>query len=125
MRARIIFSMYFFLLLSGCSEDDRNQRAVQAVIQEEVEKRVRNYKQVRMQRCNEQALEEASRLADSILLLEARLERDTMGKPPKPEKPEKPEIKTVLDSLPVKPLLDKTKKAEKDTLMNDASGNNH
>ncbi|MCO6477526.1 MAG: hypothetical protein J5I94_12925 [Phaeodactylibacter sp.] len=124
MRPWIVFPLYLFLLLAGCGEDDRNQRAVQAVIEEEVEKRVRNYKEVRMQRCYEQALQEASYLADSILLLEARLERDTMGKPPKPEKPEKPEIKTVLDSLPVKPLLDKTKKAEKDTLMKDGNGNN-
>ncbi|MDV7396231.1 hypothetical protein RZS08_32860, partial [Arthrospira platensis SPKY1] len=58
-----------------------------------------------LQRCYEQALEEASLLADSILIEEARLERDTIGKPPIPPKPEKPEIKSLLDSLPIGPLV--------------------
>lgn len=113
MRRRIIFTLLCVLALPGCGEDDRNQKAVQAVIEEEVAKRVQAYRQTRMQRCYEQVLEEASKLADSILILEARLERDTLHKPPKPEKPEKPEIKTVLDSLPVKPLLEKKKEEEK------------
>ena len=84
---------------------------MEAVIDQEVARRIQNYKQVRMDRCYEKALEEASRLADSILILEARLERDTLGKPPKPEKPEKPEIKAVLDSTPIKPLLEGEKKS--------------
>ena len=107
MRPWIIFSILALLWLAGCGEDNRNKLAVQAVIEEEVALRVKNYRQTRMLRCYEKALEEASHLADSILILEARLERDTLGKPPKPEKPERPEIKTLLDSTPIRPLLEK------------------
>jgi len=108
--------LLFVTAFAGCGEDDRNKNAVQAVIEKEVAGRVEAYRQTRMQRCFELILEEAGRLADSILILEARLERDTLNRPPKPEKPEKPEIKTVLDSLPVKPLLEKKKKPEGDSL---------
>ncbi|MCB0560656.1 MAG: hypothetical protein KDD09_16990 [Phaeodactylibacter sp.] len=111
MRLRIIIAISLWSLLAGCGEDNRNKNAVEAVIDQEVARRIQNYKQVRMDRCYEKALEEASRLADSILILEARLERDTLGKPPKPEKPEKPEIKAVLDSTPIKPLLEGEKKS--------------
>ena len=122
MRPRILFVLFISSLLFSCGEDNRNKRAVEAVIAEEVAQRVQNYRQVRLQRCYELALEEASRQADSILLLEARIERDTLGKPPKPEKPEKPEIKTVLDSLPVKPLLEKKKRTERDSMKEEGSG---
>lgn len=105
MRLRTIIAISVLPLLSGCGEDDRNKNAVRAIIAEEVEKRVQNYRSVRMQRCYEKILEEASQQADSILILEARLERDTLGKPPKPAKPEKPKIKTLLDSTPIVPLL--------------------
>ena len=105
--ARIMIALSLFSLFAGCGKDDRNKNAVQAVIEEEVNNRVQNYRQVRMERCFDKALEEASRLADSILIREARLERDTLGKPPKPVKPEKPEIKTLLDSTPIRPLLDR------------------
>ncbi len=107
------FPILLLLLLTACEEDDRNQKAVQAMIEEEVNQRLNNYREARMQRCWEDALEEASKQADSILLVEARQNRDTLGKPPKPSKPEKPEIKSVKDSLPVKPLL--PAKERKDT----------
>lgn len=110
MRLRIIITLSLLSLLASCEKDDRNKNAVQAIIEEEVAQRIENYKQVRMERCYEKALEEASYLADSILIREARLKRDTLGKPPKPARPEKPEIKTVLDSTPIKPLLEGKKK---------------
>jgi hypothetical protein len=92
-------------LLPACKEEGRNQQAVQAAIEREIAERVNFFRDNRMQRCHEQALEEASLLADSILLKEARLERDTIGKPPILPKPEKPEIKSLLDSLPIGPLV--------------------
>lgn len=92
-------------LLPACQKNDRNQQAVQAAIEREIAERVNFFRDNRLQRCHEQALEEASLLADSILIEEARLERDTIGKPPIPPKPEKPKIKSLLDSLPIGPLV--------------------
>lgn len=97
--------LWLLFLLASCAREDQNQQSVQSMIEEEVAKRVENYREARLKLCREQALAEASRLADSILIAEARLELDTLTKPPKPEKPEKPELKTVIDSIPVKPLL--------------------
>lgn len=92
--------------VSGCRpEEAGDQQRVEALIQEELKKRVEDYRLVVMQQCRERALLKASSLADSILITEARLSRDTLGRPPKPIKPEKPEIKLPKDSLPVQPLL--------------------
>lgn len=101
----IALALVLFCLLPACKEDDRNQQAVQAEIEKKITERVYSFRQTRMQRCYEQALEEASRLADSILIEEARLKRDTIGKPQIPPKPGKPEIKSILDSIPLAPLL--------------------
>jgi len=100
-------SLLFLLaiLLSSCGEDNRNEKAVNAVIEEKVQQRVADFRASRMDRCLRDANEEASTLADSILLLQARLNRDTLSKPPKPSKPERPELKTRKDSMKVGPIL--------------------
>lgn len=93
------------LLLSACVEGDKDKKAVQAAIMDGVKNRIADYQSVRLKRCREQMLEEANLIVDSIMLIEARLAKDTLDKPLKPLKPEKPEIKTILDTLPVKPIL--------------------
>lgn len=99
MKRIAIFTLLVPLLWGSCAEDNRNRIAVEKVIQEEVGKRVANYRENRMRRCYEDAVREASALADSILLLEARLTRDTASKPPRPSKPERPALKKLKDSL--------------------------
>ena len=106
MKNASTFILLIFLLpLWSCGEDNRNKIAVDRVIAEEVEKRVQNFRTTRMDRCKEKAIDEANEIADSLLILEARLSRDTISKPPKPEKPEKPEIKLLEDSTPIQPIF--------------------
>lgn len=105
MRVYTAYLLFLVLLAVGCGKDDRNKNAVRAVIEEKVEERVATYRTNRMNRCRKDAYEEASTLADSILLEQARLTRDTLSKPPKPTKPERPELKTLKDSLKVAPIL--------------------
>ncbi len=110
------------LLWCSCGEDNRNRIAVEKVIQEEVDKRVANYRQNRMRRCYEDAVREASALADSVLLLEARLTRDTASKPPRPSKPERPALKKLQDSLlRVAPFLRKDSLLRKDSTLMDTA----
>ena len=71
---------------------------------EKVEERVRKYKEEKHNSCQRKVLQKAGVVADSILLLEARLNRDTSGKPIIPEKPEIPEIIPIKDSIPVQPF---------------------
>lgn len=99
------FFLWPLLLLASCARESHDQQDIQAVIDKEVAIRVETYRQSRLKLCREQALAEASKLADSILIEEARLSRDTLSKPPKPEKPEKPDIKSLLDSTPIQPFF--------------------
>lgn len=106
MKLIIPVCLLSILLFSSCGEDNRNKIAVEKVVNEEIERRVNDYIQMRIKRCQDKAIAEANEIADSILIAEARLARDTITKPPKPLKPEKPEIKSLLDSTPVQPLVD-------------------
>lgn len=105
-RLRFFLALIAIALASACGEDDRNRIAVEQMIQEEVVQRVSTYRKNRTQRCYQDAVKEAGTLADSILLLEARLKRDTASKPPRPTRPERPAAKKLRDSLlKVAPLL--------------------
>lgn len=75
------------------------------VIHERVEERIAKYKISKYEACKRKVVKKAGTIADSILLLEARLNRDTTGRPLIPEKPESPEIKNIIDSVPVEPFF--------------------
>lgn len=101
---------YIFLLgifAAGCGSDEKTEAERQAFIQKEALAKIESFRHDVMQQCYNKALEKASHLADSILILEARMELDTTGRPPKPLKPEKPVLKTLLDSTEIKPLFNK------------------
>lgn len=91
--------------LTACGGDSSTKVQRMAYIEEQVEERITEYKRILDDRCREDVLEEANRLTDSILLVRARLERDSLDKPPIPDKPDKPEVKTIIDSVPVAPLF--------------------
>jgi len=91
--------------LTACGGDSSTKVQRMAYIEEQVEERIKEYKRILDDRCREDVLEEANRLTDSILLVRARLERDSLDKPPIPDKPDKPEVKTIIDSVPVAPLF--------------------
>lgn len=107
MRAYLLLtgSVATLLLLAGCQPERDRTAEVQAMIQQEVDKRVDNYRQVVLQRCEDQMMEEAVRRTDSILLEEARNWKDTIAKPPKPLRPDRPALRPLLDTTPVRPLL--------------------
>lgn len=100
---RLPFAVLF--LFSCNSGPDDNKIAVQAFVEKQVEEQLATYKRIFMQQCRDKVLLEAGQIADSILITEARLKRDSMGKPPKPLKPERPEIKQLKDSLTLDPLF--------------------
>lgn len=91
--------------LIACGKSSGTDEQRMAYINEQVEERINEYKRILDNRCYEKVLEEANRLTDSILLVRARLERDSLDKPPRPNKPDKPEVKTIIDSVPVAPLF--------------------
>lgn len=97
----IISSLAFFACISKAEEQAKEMERLQA----EADSRVASYVAIVEKNCREKVLTEAIRIADSILVLEARRSTDTLFKPLKPLRPEKPEIQILQDSTPIKPFL--------------------
>lgn len=103
----------FWLVMAGLSMaafacnsgPDENRVAVDAFLEQQVEERLETYRRILYQQCRDKVLEEAGKIADSILILEARLKRDSLNKPARPLKPERPELKKLKDSLKLDPLF--------------------
>lgn len=100
---RIIFIILVFLLLS-C--ESATHVDIDAVIEEKVAERLNEFQNVLMRRCRERANEEAGAIADSIIIEQARRQKDTIGRPDRPLRPDMPELKTLEDSLELAPLFD-------------------
>ncbi|MEM1216347.1 MAG: hypothetical protein AAGJ82_11715 [Bacteroidota bacterium] len=98
-------SLGVLLLLLSTACESSTHIDVDAVIMEKVEERLAKFKAVRQERCQARVWEEAGRIADSIILLEARRSKDTLDRPLRPTRPEKPALKTLEDSLELAPLF--------------------
>ena len=121
MNRSVIFSLLavsmIFIWFFVSQRDNEDAEAVQAMIEATLQDKLNTYREIRAKRCKEKVLTEATAIVDSILIEEARLNKDTLAKPLKPEKPEKPEIKTVLDTMPIAPFLNQDSLAQ-DSLLN-------
>ncbi len=102
------------LLLAACESEAAKKAQEAQRLQDEADQRVNEYVKVITENCQTKVLEEAVRVADSLLILEARLSTDTLLKPLKPLRPEKPETQILKDTTPIKPFL----KPRRDTIKN-------
>jgi hypothetical protein len=109
----IIGVMAVSFCLGGCTKKPPSKTKEQ-VIQEKLDERFERWKADLEQRCLDQAMDKAIAIVDSTIIANARLNRDTAGKPVIPMRPEKPTFVIPKDSTPVKPLL----KKRQDTLQN-------
>ena len=94
------------IMVSACQSSTHVD--IDAVIEEKVQERLAEFKRVIDLRCRDKMLEEAGLIADSMVLLQARLKKDTLNRPLRPVRPDEPELKTLNDSLPLKPLFETT-----------------
>lgn len=106
----IISIVAFFACTSKTEDKVKEEQRLQA----EADRRVADYTAVILKNCREKVLTEATRIADSLLVLEARMSTDTLLKPLIPARPEKPETQILRDTTPIKPFL----KPKKDTIKN-------
>ena len=101
---KLIFTVFIFLFLA-CNHEVERQTLIDAAIKEKVadfqEKKINEYRK--------REFEDATKIADSILLLNAdlwQLSMDSLGtRPVRVEKPKIPNITIPLDSTPVNPLF--------------------
>lgn len=103
--------LWTYLLLAGlswqCSDDARGRVDVDAAIAEQVETRIREFRQVQWDNCRKRAQDEALLIADSLMLERALLQRDTSYRPARPVRPNDPDpIVFPADSLRLQRLFD-------------------
>ncbi len=101
----LTFCSLLFLGLNACQSEANRLEGRQAAIELEVARKLEAFRTIKAQNCREDILATASRIADSLIIANARMQLDTTLKPAKPFKPEQPSIQTLIDSVPVKPLF--------------------
>ncbi|HOY19386.1 MAG TPA: hypothetical protein PLC89_18905 [Haliscomenobacter sp.] len=108
-----------FLFCTAClSKKEYSEEEIKTLMDQEVNRKITDYRNAKIKACQEDALREATRIVDSLLIVEAYFERDTLSRPPKPVKPNEdiPKIKGP-DTIQLKPLFEgKKKKVKIDTL---------
>jgi hypothetical protein len=95
----------FFIICIACNEEEQRQAMIAAAVKEKVsdfqEKKIANFRK--------KEFEEATRIADSILLLNAdlwQISMDSLGaRPARVTKPKTPTTIIPIDSTPVNPLF--------------------
>jgi len=78
-----------------------------SLITAEVERKLQNYRNTVFKNCNEDVLEDAKIIADSIIFVKSKglMLIDSTGRPPKPIKPDTPLSIPLKDSTDVKPIV--------------------
>jgi hypothetical protein len=107
-----------FLCTACLSKKDYSEEEVQVLMNQELNRRLLEYRKVKIKACYDEAFQAATHIADSLLIEQAYFERDTLSRPPKPIKPTEgiPEVKGP-DTIALKPLFEgKKKKIKMDTL---------
>ncbi len=107
--------LFVIFLSAGCETQEDLQNQVQELIEQRLEDRMLNYTTTLNKKCMERVMEEAARVADSILIAEARLKKDTIGKPLRPDRPKMPEIKKSTDTAALTPLFEEIGSPAKDS----------
>jgi hypothetical protein len=103
MKKKLFLSL-FCLYFIGCATDEA---AKEALVQKEIAVAVASFREQRLKECKENIYEKANKIADSILVARAKMLSPNGSIAPKPVKPVKPTLKEDLDSVEVKPLLQK------------------
>ncbi len=103
--SRLLFILLCLVILTGCSQD--RQAIADQMIEARATERLEEYISSETQKCQSKMIEEASRIADSLLrenpLVTIRL--DSLLRPPIPPKPRPPEFQRRKDSIRIEPIL--------------------
>lgn len=106
MILRLTILCWLSLAAFSCG-NERSQAEVEQAIQERLDKKLTDFSGTFQARCRKDLLSEATRVADSILLTEAKLWTDTIARPALPHKPVPPAAIEVSDSVLVAPFLER------------------
>ena len=93
------------VLLFGCHR--KPTKTKEQVMQERLAERLDRWKADINKKCREEVEDKAAALTDSIIIANAKLNRDTSIHTLIPGRPTRPDYKPPTDSVPVKPILEK------------------
>ena len=79
---------------------------VTPLVKQELNELIQAYRDDQWEQCNKRALEKAAYEVDSLIIIWAKANRDTLNRPLKPIKPEEPPRLAPKDTTLVKPLFD-------------------
>ncbi len=93
------------MLLSACGR--KPAKTKEQVMQERLTERIERWKVDMDKKCRKEVETKAIALSDSIIIVNAKLNRDTSIHSLIPGRPNRPDYKPPTDSVPVKPFLKK------------------
>ena len=93
------------MLLSACGR--KPAKTKEQVMQERLTERIERWKVDMDKKCRREVETKAIALSDSIIIVNAKLNRDTSIHSLIPGRPNRPDYKPPTDSVPVKPFLKK------------------
>ena len=99
----IFYILGSVLLLLSCEQ--RDEAAVQAVIQERVAANIDLFRERQIRKCHKETMQEAIFMADSLVLAQALAAKDT-SQFIRPIKPTKPTVNIPKDDTPIAPLFE-------------------
>lgn len=79
---------------------------LQALVDAELEKKIRNYREVKMERCQEELEARANFIVDSLLFVQTQRQVDSLFINNKKQKPKRPNLRQIPDKRPIAPLFD-------------------
>lgn len=102
---RYIVGIGFVFILTNCQQPDRDA-LVKPIMENRLEERLTVIKEHERNKCYEELMEGAIKIADSLLRENPLLIKiDSLERPPKPAKPIAPEIQKPTDTVLLKPLI--------------------
>ena len=104
MQQRLTFCILIFISSLFLNCDQRDEAAIQALIKEQVAENIATFKARQQARCDKEVIEEALFMADSILMANALLAKDT-SRFVRPVKPPKPNVVMPAVTEPIAPLF--------------------
>lgn len=110
MNPIFVILLIIFLLAAPQPGTDTLDPKVEEAIQEVISQRREEF----MTRCRMEAVEQASRFVDSLLLSRApATSADSLPPPPRPERPDLEPVQLEEDTLPLRPILPSSRQEKK------------
>lgn len=110
MKRLFLLSIFFIagIFLFTAFQPGKLPEEVELMVQERIEQKVNDFRKKIMTDCRKKAIEKASDIVDSLLILKIKaIQMDSVVRPDKPLRPDKPEIKIMEDTSPIIPILSK------------------